>query len=58
MERITELEREIALLPVGCISRKQIRGIIRYYLQWNENGKLKSKYIPESFCDRMQNLPL
>ena len=54
MERITELEREIALLPAGCISRKQIRGITRYYLQWNENGKSKSKYIPEPDVEELE----
>lgn len=54
MDRITDLEREIALLPVGYISRKQIRGKTRYYLQWSENGKPKSKYIPESDIEELE----
>ena len=54
MDRITDLEREIALLPVGYISRKQIRGKTRYYLQWSENGKSKSKYIPESDIEELE----
>lgn len=45
--RISELEKEISLLPLGYISKKAINGKVRYYRQWTENGKLKSEYIPE-----------
>ena len=45
--RISELEQEISLLPLGYISEKTIYGKLRYYRQWTENGKLKSEYIPE-----------
>lgn len=45
--KIIELEQEIALLPVGYISRKTINGKTRYYRQWTESGKVKSKYIRE-----------
>ena len=36
---------ELSTLPAGYISKKNIKGNTQYYLQWNENGKLKSKYI-------------
>ena len=39
------LEREIAELPAGYISRKVIRGRERFYRQWYEDGKVRSKYI-------------
>ena len=41
-ERLTE---ELAALPRGYISKKTIKGNTQYYLQWREDGKLKSKYI-------------
>lgn len=39
------LELLISQLPKGYISHKNINGTMRHYLQWMENGKLKSKYI-------------
>lgn len=42
-----ELEEEIAQLPIGYISKKNIHGKTRYYRQWTENGKIKSQYIKE-----------
>lgn len=44
-EAMKRMEARIAELPVGCISRKTIKGKIQHYLQWRENGKVKSKYI-------------
>lgn len=44
-ERIKQIEEELAGLPTGYISKKMISGRERFYLQWMENGKLKSKYI-------------
>lgn len=46
---IQQIERELSMLPTGYLSRKVINGKERYYLQWNENGKIKSKYVKE--CD-------
>ena len=43
--QISDLESQIASLPVGYISKKMINGKERYYQQWTENGKIKSKYI-------------
>ena len=47
-ELIKRLEASIKALPIGYISRKNIKGKEKYYLQWREDGKLKSKYIPLS----------
>ncbi len=44
-ERIKEIEAELAGLPAGYISKKCIKGKDRFYLQWTEEGKLKSRYI-------------
>ena len=44
LETIQELERQIAGLPIGYISKKNINGKTRYYHQWTENGKKRSKF--------------
>lgn len=51
--KISELEKEIATLPIGYISKKTIGGKIRYYRQWTENGKIKSKYISNEEYDEV-----
>lgn len=48
MDEIERLEEEIEKLPKGYISNKKIGGKVRHYLQWTENGKVRSKYIPDS----------
>ena len=62
-EQIAKIEKEISECPIGYISRKIINGKERLYLQWTENGKLKSKYIKstekEQICasvERRKNL--
>ena len=45
--RIAMLEQEIASLPIGYISRKNIRGKVKLYHQWTENSKKKSKYLDD-----------
>ena len=37
--------RDLAELPKGYISKKNIRGRESYYLQWREGDKIVSKYI-------------
>lgn len=54
-DRIKEIEQELAGLPVGYISKKLINGKERYYLQWMENGKLKSKYIKSAEFDTISS---
>ena len=49
--RIREIEEELARLPNGYISKKMINAKERFYLQWLENGKLKSKYIKAAEFD-------
>lgn len=45
INKISELEREIAVLPEGSISRKCIRGKDYYYHRINRNGKRTETYI-------------
>ena len=47
MDRIEQIKKELEGLPKGYISNKNIGGKVRHYLQWNENGKIKSKYIKD-----------
>ncbi len=44
-KRIAALETELSNCVNGYISYKKIRGKEKPYLQWSENGKLKSRYI-------------
>lgn len=45
--KMKRLETEISELPVGYISQKTIKGKVRQYLQWTEEGKKKSKYLDD-----------
>ena len=59
VSQISELEKQISSLPVGYISKKLISGKERYYQQWTENGKIKSKYIKnEEFEDFQKKIEL
>lgn len=46
---------EIERLPKGYVSKKNIQGKERFYLQWSERGKKKSKYIPNSELSSIEN---
>lgn len=50
-KQIQQIESELAKLPIGYISKKIINGKERFYLQWTENGRLKSKYIKSAEFD-------
>ncbi|MCF0238472.1 MAG: hypothetical protein HUK24_07710, partial [Sphaerochaetaceae bacterium] len=54
-EEIKELETQIANLPIGYISRKIINKKERFYQQWTENGKVKSKYIGNENVEDLKN---
>lgn len=54
-ELIRLLEERIENLPKGYISKKNINGKARHYLQWKENGKVKSKYIREEELEELQS---
>lgn len=47
MYQISELEKEIAALPAGSITKKTINGKIYFYYRWTEDKKRREKYIPE-----------
>jgi len=55
-EQIEALEAEIAALPAGYISRKNINGKTRLYHQWTENGKKHSKYLDDETAGKMEAL--
>ena len=40
-----KLERELAGLPPGSIVRRVIRGVVRFYHQWREDGMTRSRYL-------------
>ena len=42
---VKSIDKELSKLPIGYISKKQIGGHIYYYIQFKENGKIKSQYI-------------
>ena len=44
-QQINELEKEIAFLPSGSITKKRINDNICYYHRFVANGKRKEKYI-------------
>lgn len=46
-EKVEKLQSEIAKLPIGYISHKNINGTIKQYHQWTEDGKKKSKYVDD-----------
>ena len=52
---IEELKKKIEQLPKGYISNKTIGGKERHYLQWSENGKMKSLYIKDEDYERIKN---
>ena len=51
---LLQVRKEMAELPSGYISKKNINGKTRYYLQWVENGKKKSKYFDDVFADDLR----
>ncbi len=53
-QMIEELERQIAELPIGYISRKMIHGKLRFYRQWTENGKIKSQYVKDGQLEGLE----
>ncbi|MDY4849273.1 MAG: hypothetical protein SO176_03330 [Bacilli bacterium] len=51
MNEREQIEANIASLPVGYISVKQISGHTYYYRQWREGNKIISEYVPEAFLN-------
>ena len=44
-EEIENWAKELVLSHGGSVSAKTIRGTVRYYLQWKEDGRYRSKYL-------------
>ena len=54
LERIAELEQQIAQLPQGSIGRKTVNGKEYFYQRWTENRKRKEKYVPAGEIEEMK----
>lgn len=48
LQRIRILEKRIAELPKGYVSKKTIRGRQQLYLQWREGDRICSRYIKKA----------
>ena len=54
-EELAALEQKIAELPRGYLSKKTINGKVRFYLQWTEDGKKKSKYVGDALAASLRS---
>ena len=55
IERIAEIEREIAVLPAGCVSKKNVHGKVYYYHRITQNGKRMEKYVKAEDVDELKS---
>ena len=55
VKRQNEIKNQIKDLPNGYLTKKVISGKTYHYLQWSENGKKLSKYIPEKDLKQVSN---
>lgn len=53
-DEIDALREELAGLPRGSVTAKTIKGVRRFYLQWVENGKTKSRYLSADEVEPMR----
>ena len=51
--RMAEIEREIAVLPAGGVSKKNVHGNIYYYHRITQNGKRTEKYVKADEVDEL-----
>ena len=49
--KIADLEKQIAELPAGSVTKKTISGNVYFYHRWTENKKRREKYIPAEEVD-------
>ena len=54
LEKKRTLECELRSLPVGYISKKTIKGNVRYYLQHREGSKIVGTYIRNDDVDKVR----
>jgi len=47
IDKITELTKQIAELPKGYISKKQVGGQVYFYHQWSQSGIKQSRYLKD-----------
>ena len=48
------LVRELESLPAGTLVKRTIRGAERFYHQWRENGKTRSRYLARDEADKLR----
>ena len=48
------LVRELESLPVGTLVKRTIRGAERFYHQWREDGKTRSRYLVADEADELR----
>ena len=53
LSRAEELEKEIAALPSGSISKKKINGKEYFYYRWTEDKKRREKYVSNIEAERL-----
>ena len=49
---LLQVQKEIAELPAGYLSKKNINGKTRYYLQWTENGQKEIAELPAGYLSK------
>lgn len=55
IERIAQIEREIAALPAGGVSKKNVHGNIYYYHRITQNGNRTEKYVKAEDVDELKS---
>lgn len=55
IERVAEIEREIAVLPAGGVSKKNVHGKVYYYHRITQNGKRMEKYVKAEDVDELKS---
>lgn len=53
--RIAGIEREIAVLPAGGVSKKNVHGKVYYYHRITQNGKRMEKYVRVEDVDELKS---
>ena len=48
------LVRELESLPAGTLVKRTIRGAERFYHQWREDGKTRSRYLSRDEADELR----
>ena len=51
---VRALRTELDALPRGSVTRKVIKGVARFYLQWAEKGRTKSRYLSADEVEPMR----